>query len=229
MSTGPSAERGFDLALIQLAQRGPTEALAPGDVTPPREAARFLIRVGSREGAEVLESIPDRQEVVSRDLEERETLITAAIEHMGRSLDTEGLPGLLARNINHPRWETVAERCLSCGNCTMVCPSCFCSDVNDVTNLSGGVERERTWASCFDLEHSYLHGGAVRSSPASRYRQWATHKLSTWHDQFGTSGCVGCGRCITWCPVGIDLTEEVAEIRASDGSSQDGTVKEARP
>jgi ferredoxin len=69
------------------------------------------------------------------------------------------------------------------------------------------------WDSCFNLEFSYIHGGHIRSSVKSRYRQWLTHKLVNWHDQFGTSGCVGCGRCITWCPVGIDLTKEVSVLR----------------
>jgi ferredoxin len=99
----------------------------------------------------------------------------------------------------------------------MVCPTCFCTTVEDTTSLDGaGTERVRHWDSCFTMDFSYLHGGSVRASPRSRYRQWMTHKLSTWWDQFGTSGCVGCGRCITWCPVGIDITEEVAAIRGSD-------------
>ena len=120
---------------------------------------------------------------------------------------------MLARNLEHPRWDEVAERCLSCGNCTLVCPTCFCADVDDVSELDGTVERRRSWASCFDIDHSFLHGGAVRPTTSSRYRQWLTHKLSTWWDQFDTSGCVGCGRCITWCPVGIDITEEASAIR----------------
>jgi ferredoxin len=75
--------------------------------------------------------------------------------------------------------------------------------------------RSRRWDSCFTLDFSALHGVPVRDSRKARYRQWMTHKLATWHDQFGSSGCVGCGRCITWCPVGIDITEEVAAIRAT--------------
>jgi ferredoxin len=111
----------------------------------------------------------------------------------------------------------VAERCLSCANCTMVCPTCFCSTVEEVSDLTGDqVQRERTWASCFTTEHSHLSSGSVRNTTASRYRQWLTHKLASWIDQFDVSGCVGCGRCITWCPVGIDLTEEVAAIRGSE-------------
>jgi ferredoxin len=96
----------------------------------------------------------------------------------------------------------------------MVCPTCFCSSVEDVSDLSGEhVERRRHWDSCFNFSFSYMNGGNVRDNTRSRYRQWLTHKLGSWIEQFGASGCVGCGRCITWCPVGIDLTEEVAAIR----------------
>ena len=121
---------------------------------------------------------------------------------------------LLLSNLDHPRWNDVATRCLSCTNCTMVCPTCFCSSVEEVTDLTATTSSgERQWDSCFNLDFSYMNGGVVRNQIRSRYRQWLTHKLASWIDQFGTSGCVGCGRCITWCPVGIDLTEEVAAIR----------------
>jgi ferredoxin len=131
-----------------------------------------------------------------------------------RFLDTSNIHDLLLSNLEHGRWAEVAERCLACGNCTLVCPTCFCASVEDVSDLSGdNVRRERAWDSCFNAEHSYMSTGTVRKTIASRYRQWLTHKLATWIDQYGTSGCVGCGRCITWCPVAIDLTEEVAAIR----------------
>ncbi|MGO8873514.1 MAG: 4Fe-4S dicluster domain-containing protein [Acidimicrobiales bacterium] len=200
MGTGPAAGNGFDLRLTELVDGG----------------HRFLVRVGSDIGAEVLAELPQAP-AGGGDRQARRSVLDRAEAGMGRSLDTEGLPGLLARNLEHPRWEEVAERCLSCGNCTLACPTCFCSDVRDVTDVAGTVERQRRWASCFDIDHSFLHGGPVRPTTASRYRQWLTHKLSTWWDQFDESGCVGCGRCITWCPVGIDLTEEAAAIRASDG------------
>jgi Fe-S-cluster-containing hydrogenase component 2 len=145
----------------------------------------------------------------------RESVGTPATDDArGRRLDTHDIRDLLMSNLEHPRWSDVAERCLACANCTMVCPTCFCASVEEVTDLTGdAVRRERTWASCFTIEHSYTAGGAVRPTTRARYRQWLTHKLATWIDQFGESGCVGCGRCITWCPVGIDLTEEVAAIR----------------
>ena len=144
-------------------------------------------------------------------------VVDSAAARMGRTMESADLRDLLADNLEHPRWDEVAERCLTCGNCTMVCPTCFCSSVEDTTDLTGTeAERTRVWDSCFSLDYSYIHGGSVRASARSRYRQWMTHKLGTWHDQFDTSGCVGCGRCITWCPVGIDITEEVAALRGEE-------------
>ena len=139
---------------------------------------------------------------------------------MGRSLQTSGLKELLYRNSESPRWDAVAQRCLSCANCTLVCPTCFCSTIEDLTDLAGQeAERIRKWDSCFTTDFSYIHGGSVRATPRSKYRQWMMHKLAYWLDQFGTSGCVGCGRCITWCPVGIDITEEARVIRESEATT----------
>src|SRR5262249_6802999 len=136
--------------------------------------------------------------------------------------DTAGIKELLYRNLEHPRWDDVAGRCLACTNCTLVCPTCFCASVEDTSDLAGEeATRRRRWDSCFTMGHSYVHGGSVRASHRARYRQWLTHKLASWIDQFGSSGCVGCGRCITWCPVGIDITEEVAAIRATDAAPRD--------
>jgi ferredoxin len=141
--------------------------------------------------------------------------VAEAEQHMGRSMPATGLRELMAGSYDAARWDDVASRCLTCGNCTLACPTCFCTAVEDVTDLSGDhADRWQHWASCFDLDFSYLHGGPVRASARSRYRQWLTHKLGTWHDQFGSSGCVGCGRCIVWCPVGIDITEEVTALQA---------------
>ncbi|MEQ1912510.1 MAG: 4Fe-4S dicluster domain-containing protein [Vicinamibacterales bacterium] len=203
MNTGPRAESGFDLALTEILEDG-------------RHA--FTIEAGSERGREVLEMLP-AGEPVAADVEASSRCTERAIQQMGRSMDIKGVPELLARNLEHPRWDDVASRCLACANCTMACPTCFCSTVEDTTDLTGDhAERWRSWDSCFTMDFSHVHGGSVRSSAKARYRQWLTHKLSTWHDQFGSSGCVGCGRCITWCPVAIDLTREVAAIRESEGA-----------
>jgi sulfhydrogenase subunit beta (sulfur reductase) len=203
MGTGPKVQSGYDLALTELFD---------GE-------HRFLVEAGTDRGLEVLADL-DGRAAVAADQEAAEVSVESAAERMGRSMETFDLRGLLARNLEHPRWEEVAERCLTCGNCTLVCPTCFCSAVEDETDLAGQeAERFRVWDNCFSVDYSYIHGGSIRPSGGSRYRQWMTHKLGTWHDQFGSSGCVGCGRCITWCPVGIDITEEVAAIRATEGDN----------
>jgi sulfhydrogenase subunit beta (sulfur reductase) len=200
MGTGPRAESGYDLALTEILDGG----------------HRFLVEPGSERGAEVLAELP-RRPAAETDVDAALAAVDGAAQRMGRQLDATDLVGLLERNLEHPRWDDVAERCLTCGNCTMVCPTCFCTSVTDTTDLSGETaERVRTWETCFSVDHSYIHGGSIRPSGRSRYRQWLTHKFGTWHDQFGTSGCVGCGRCITWCPVAIDVTEELGAIRATE-------------
>jgi ferredoxin len=194
MGTGPRCTSGFDLALTEL-------------------AAGFVIEIGSDLGQEVVAGL-ETKEVSDEILRASDAARQQAVDQITRHLDTEGIRDLLLGNLDHPRWNEVAARCLSCTNCTMVCPTCFCSSVKEVTDLQGDhVERQRQWDSCFNFDFSYMNGGVVRNQIRSRYRQWLTHKLASWIDQFGTSGCVGCGRCITWCPVGIDLTEEVAAIR----------------
>jgi ferredoxin len=199
METGPKADSGFDLAL--------TEAIEDG-------RHYFLCEAGSERGAELIEELP-RSAAGAAELAAAEAGVARAAANQGRVMETAGIKELLYESYDHPRWDEVSERCLTCGNCTMVCPTCFCTTVEDTSDLAGEeAERTRQWDSCFTMDFSYVHGGSVRSSSKSRYRQWMTHKLATWIDQFGTSGCVGCGRCITWCPVAIDITEEVAAIRA---------------
>jgi ferredoxin len=209
MGTGPEAGPGYDLALTEMVGEG---------------THRFLVDVGSPAGADMLAGVPTRP-ADQASADQARTAVAEAAGKMGRSMPAGILHELMAGSADAQRWDDVASRCLTCGNCTMACPTCFCTSVEDVTDLSGDhAERWQSWASCFDLDFSYLHGGAVRSSPRSRYRQWLTHKVGTWHDQFGSSGCVGCGRCIVWCPVGIDLTEEVAALQAE--AEQAGTGSE---
>lgn len=201
METGPRATFGFDLALTEVVEDG---------------RHYFTAEVGSERGREVLEEVAHRP-ATEAELRAAEAVVERTASGMGRTLDNSNIKELLYRNYEHPRWDEVATRCLTCGNCTLVCPTCFCSNVEDTSDVTGEhAERWRNWDSCFTMDFSYIHGGSIRATPRSRYRQWMTHKLATWWDQFGTSGCVGCGRCITWCPVAIDITEEARAIRETD-------------
>jgi ferredoxin len=194
---GPEAGPGYDLVLTEL-------------VDPDRVS--YLAVAGTPTGERLLAGLP-RRDAAPVEVDRAHREVAAAASRMGRTLPPADLRALLAGAPESARWDELATRCLGCGNCTMVCPTCFCTTVEDRTDLTGDIaQRWQRWDSCFDLDFSYLHGGPVRKSIRSRYRQWLTHKLGTWHDQFGESGCVGCGRCIVWCPVGIDLTAELTAL-----------------
>ena len=198
MDTGPVPREGYDIALTELYASGPH---------------RFVAVTGSQRGAELIERLA-APPATEDDLALASAVGRLAADRMGRGLDDANLKNILYDNAESAVWDDVADRCLSCGNCTLVCPTCFCTSITDVSDLAGATsERHRVWDSCFSAEYSYIHGGAVRESTRSRYRQWMTHKLAAWKDQFGTSGCVGCGRCITWCPAAIDITAEARELR----------------
>lgn len=201
METGPQVSRGFDLALTELLDS---------------KGHRFLVTAGSDRGLEILSQLKSSP-ATEEDCRDAALKVEGAAKQQVRSIDTTGIKEFLYENFDHPRWDNVASRCLTCANCTMVCPTCFCTSVEDVSDISGDhAERWRRWDSCFTQNFSYIHGGSVRNSAKARYRQWMTHKLASWIDQFGTSGCVGCGRCITWCPVGIDITEEIRAMREGE-------------
>jgi ferredoxin len=193
---GPAASRGYDLVLDELDDG-------------------FIIRSGSASGDGILDLLALQPESPQQRGAAMDATARAAAMQ-GRQLPGRNLRDLLFDNLDHPRWEAVAARCLSCGNCTSVCPTCFCYREQEQPALDRGSSRHyREWDSCFTQGHSYIHGFVVRPDTRLRYRQWLTHKLGGWHDQYGRSGCVGCGRCIAWCPVGIDITEEIGAIAAT--------------
>ena len=197
MNTGPGVDEGYDIALTELAGI----------------SGEILVTAGSDRGRAILAPLA-LPSATDGQIAAGPATTAAAAASQSRAMVPD-IARVLREGLDHPNWEVVADACLSCGNCTLACPTCFCSDVEDVSDLSGDhAERWRSWDSCFSTDFSYVHGGAVRRSPKSQYRQWMTHKLSTWHDQFEMSGCVGCGRCITWCPVGIDITREAGTFAA---------------
>ena len=193
MDTGPRAKHGFDLALTEVDDQ-------------------LLVEAGSEAGSDLLSTLslsPASHNIIG----EAAVRVDACARSQVRRLDRARLPHALYDAHEHPRWDDVAARCLACANCTMVCPTCFCHRVEETPDLTWQrTEHARLWDSCFTQEHGYIHGKNVRPTIKDRYRMWLTHKLASWNDQFGTSGCVGCGRCITWCPVGIDLTEELPAL-----------------
>lgn len=206
MDTGPKARDGYDLALTEITLK---------------DGIYFHVEVGSPDGEKILAGMQDVLIPVSVDGQSKaQDAWDQAVIQQTKPMPGKGQPQILAQSWDHSQWDDVASRCLSCANCTLVCPTCFCTTTEDVTDLTGDhAERWQTWDSCFHGAYSYMHGGQQRPSIRSRYRQWLTHKLSSWHQQFGSSGCVGCGRCVAWCPVGIDLRDEVAALTATPSVS----------
>jgi sulfhydrogenase subunit beta (sulfur reductase) len=197
LGTGPRVGEGFDLLLTELIDQ---------------TGHRFVVEPGTDRGMGLLARL-DAKFATDADISAVEAVVASAAQQQ-RKIDTAGLKEFLYENFENPHWDKIAARCLSCANCTMSCPTCFCTTVDDATDVTGThAERWRRWDSCFTQSFSYIHGGSVRTSAKARYRQWMTHKLAAWTDQFGSSGCVGCGRCITWCPAAIDITEEVRAMR----------------
>lgn len=195
---GPRAETGFDLALGELDEG-------------------FVVESGTDRGAALIATL-QLPAATAGQIAEVAGEVRAAAEGQQRRMVSKDLRDTLYGNLQHPRWDDVAARCLSCANCTLVCPTCFCHAESEAPALDGTqTEHYREWSSCFKEDHSYIHGHVIRGPTRERYRQWLTHKLGGWHDQFGRSGCVGCGRCITWCPTGIDITEEAAAIWGAQG------------
>lgn len=198
MQAGPHVKDGYDLSLTEVIDQG---------------RHYFLLKIGSERGKDLCKGI-ELREAAKEEADLGHLHVERTIERMIRKVDHANVHDLLENSHDYKRWDEVASRCINCANCTNSCPTCFCSDTEDIVSLDGGrVDRWQSWESCFNLSHSYIHGGSVRTSAMSRYRQWLTHKFGTWWDQFGVSGCVGCGRCITWCPVGIDVTEELKQLQ----------------
>jgi len=137
MDTGPKVEAGFDLALTELIEEG---------------RHLFVMELGSAAGVDLVKDLPHRP-ATAEEIAAAERVVEQTRGQMGRTLETNGLKELLQANANHPRWDEVAGRCLTCGNCTNVCPTCFCTTIDDTTDISGTIaERVRRWDSCFSLD-----------------------------------------------------------------------------
>ncbi|MCW3490336.1 4Fe-4S dicluster domain-containing protein [Dethiobacter alkaliphilus] len=195
LQTGPGLSRGYDLLLTKLDDQ-------------------YLIEVGSDDGAELLSDMGMLSEAPGYMLDEKEERLGTASRRLPKHILTRNLDELLEANTEHPVWEELRQRCLGCGTCTMVCPTCFCYNVYDKLdlNLSSGV-RQREWDSCKLMEFSQVALGHNFRKDREARAQWRIyHKLLYQQQQFNKTGCVGCGRCIHSCVVDIDLTDVAATL-----------------
>jgi sulfhydrogenase subunit beta (sulfur reductase) len=131
-----------------------------------------------------------------------------------KHIDIHRVGERILKDYENPVWAETAKRCLGCANCTVVCPLCYCYDVVDNTYVhTDEGERVRCWDSCLLLNFARVAGGHnFRKDLKARYRNVYTHKFRTFVDEFGVPSCVGCGRCITFCPAGIDMRETLGKL-----------------
>lgn len=189
---GPFVEDGADIVLTELEQG-------------------FLLDTQSNRGKIIVDGLSFHYRTEAQMIESESLEMQAAQQQ--KKLPSVDIKSRLMQELNSEVWHDIAAKCLSCGNCTAVCPTCFCHSESEAPSLDGrSSQHYREWDSCFSQGHSYIHGVTIRSETSQRYRQWITHKFSSWHAQYGRSGCVGCGRCIAWCPVGIDVTETLGQL-----------------
>lgn len=199
--TGPELRDGYDLLITELKDS-------------------LLLESGSQAGSKIMKSLP-LTAVTDADIQEKASRLENSRKIFKKSVNLDGLPALIYRNFEHPVWQDISERDLECGNCTQVCPTCFCTSSYDSIELKGILKRfssmsgkkVKKWDSCFSRNFARVHGGNFRTTRRARYRHWFAHKLAYCFEQFGLPGCVGCGRCITWCPAGIDITQELEALR----------------
>lgn len=194
---GPNATSGYDLCLDEL-------------------DSGYLVSVGSDKGQRIADKLPVIPATAAKRAVATRQHRRATHQQLRQMPDDKTLMRLVDK-LDDQRWQLIAERCLACGNCTSVCPTCFCSKQESQSDIKGqSASQVRVWDSCFTEQHSYIVGKVIRHEISQRYRQWVLHKLANWQQQYGRSGCVGCGRCIAWCPVAIDLVEEARALCLGD-------------
>ena len=190
----------------------------------------FLVRVGTAAGDHVVEGAADILKTAGDEaiVSYKRRLAEKAAVWATRNFDLAVLQELLGLEDDHPAWQAVADRCLACGICSAVCPTCTCHDFFDLVDLGGesGV-RVRLWESCPAMGEDPLREG-FRSPKAPRLKLRYYHKHVTYMETYGVSGCVGCGRCLVNCPAGISLLDVVPLMEATETAAAEASTATAQ-
>ena len=171
----------------------------------------YLACINSEKGEKVIAEVKDLFEELTEAPVES-PVYEGLLEKLRRPLDTKKIKEWLDNNFESPLWDTYSSRCLGCGSCAYLCPTCHCFDIVDEVKYSGGLRR-KNWDACqFPLFTLHASGHNPRNAQSKRYRQRVMHKFKYYSDRFNKTLCTGCGRCIRTCPVNLDIYQVVSEI-----------------
>ncbi len=138
------------------------------------------------------------------------------VEGFNLKADVAGIPEKLAKMFDHPIWDEVSQKCLGCGACAYLCPTCHCFDISGTVRGDQGY-KFRCWDCCMFSEYTRMAGGHnPRPSKKERVRNRFLHKLYYFKDRYGQLLCTGCGRCIAKCPVGMDITAIIGKVKEAE-------------
>ncbi len=189
---------------------GPGDA-AGADVMAYQAGDDYVLAAVSAKGEELWEAL-QLDDASPEETEKAKTAYAEVAEGMKPLWGLAEVRARLAANFDAAAWEEVAARCLSCGACTFVCPSCHCFDVADEGKRGRGA-RLRFWDACTQpLFTLHASGHNPRARKSQRYRQRVLHKFYYFHENWGENLCVGCGRCVVACPTNVDIREAVALV-----------------
>ena len=174
----------------------------------------FYIDVITKKGEELINSLSKMfSKATEEDKSSRDGIEEASKNKILRHMKTEGAQEKLGKMFNHEYWEEVSRRCIGCGICTYLCPTCHCFDIQDESTLKEGG-RIRIWDSCMNPEYTHhASGHNPRPSRMNRVRNRVFHKFNYFPKNDGVYGCTGCGRCIDYCPVNIDIIDIIDEVK----------------
>ncbi|MEM4513481.1 MAG: 4Fe-4S dicluster domain-containing protein [Ignisphaera sp.] len=193
--SGPNAGKGFDISYAKVNENS------------------VIFRYGSNLGKRIIDELGLKE--AERDIVEEyvrlvENAKTKTVSKIPKVVDVQKALYNCIEDISI--WAMLSKNCVGCGNCNYVCPTCFCLEFEDEIVDERYAKRVAKWIGCLTYTYGQVAGGHFRPQLYMRYRHFVLHKFLFYPKQIGLLGCVGCGRCITWCPLGVDLRKTLSEI-----------------